>query len=49
MNVVDRIRLEYAVQRYDFWLELRGVEGPGAGSSDASCGATSPRQWPTWA
>lgn len=27
MTVVDRIRTEYAVQRYDFWLELRGVRG----------------------
>ncbi len=27
MNIVDRIRTEYAIQRYDFWLELRGVRG----------------------
>jgi len=25
MKLVDRLRTEYAVQRYDFWLELRGV------------------------
>ncbi len=27
MSVIDRIRIENAVQRYDFWLELRGVRG----------------------
>lgn len=27
MNIIDRIRTENAVQRYDFWLELRGVRG----------------------
>lgn len=25
MNLVDRARIEYAVQRYGFWLDLRGV------------------------
>lgn len=25
MKVIDRIRLEYAIQRYDFWLDVRGV------------------------
>ncbi len=27
MNLIDRARLEYAVMRYDFWLELRGARG----------------------
>lgn len=27
MNVVDRARVEYAVTRYDFWLDLRGTRG----------------------
>lgn len=27
MNVIDRLRIEYAIARYDFWLELRGVRG----------------------
>lgn len=27
MNVIDMLRREYAVQRYEFWLELRGVRG----------------------
>ncbi len=27
MRLLDRIRLESAVLRYDFWLELRGVGG----------------------
>src|SRR5699024_2234324 len=25
MRTTDRIRLEHAVQRYDFWLDMRGV------------------------
>lgn len=25
MRTVDRIRIEHAVQRYDFWLDMRGV------------------------
>ena len=25
MTIIDRIRMENAVQRYDFWLDLRGV------------------------
>lgn len=25
MNVIDRVRIWHAVQRYDMWLELRGV------------------------
>ena len=27
MNVLDRLRLESALVRYDFWLEMRGVRG----------------------
>ena len=27
MNVIDRLRLERAVQSYDWWLDLRGVPG----------------------
>jgi len=27
MNVLDRVRLEAAVQRYDWWLSLRGAPG----------------------
>lgn len=25
MNIIDRVRIEYAVARYDFWLETREV------------------------
>ncbi|MFC7488418.1 hypothetical protein ACOCJ7_09035 [Knoellia sp. CPCC 206453] len=28
MKLFDRLRVEYAIIRYDFWLELRGVRGP---------------------
>lgn len=27
MGIIDRIRIENAVQTYDFWLELRGTRG----------------------
>ncbi|PRY62673.1 hypothetical protein BCF74_104109 [Knoellia remsis] len=27
MNVIDTLRIESAIQRYDFWLEMRGVAG----------------------
>lgn len=27
MNAIDRLRLESAIVRYDFWLEMRGVRG----------------------
>lgn len=27
MNLIDKIRIEYAVQKYDYWLELRGTRG----------------------
>lgn len=27
MNLVDRVRTETAIARYDFWLEMRGVRG----------------------
>lgn len=27
MGIIDRLRIEDAVQRYDFWLELRGARG----------------------
>ncbi|KGN33397.1 hypothetical protein N802_14050 [Knoellia sinensis KCTC 19936] len=27
MNVIDRVRIEAAILRYDFWLEMRGVRG----------------------
>ena len=27
MNIVDRARIESAILRYDFWLEMRGVRG----------------------
>ncbi|GAA4123447.1 hypothetical protein GCM10022415_28600 [Knoellia locipacati] len=27
MNLIDRTRIETAVARYDFWLEMRGVRG----------------------
>ncbi|WP_035902832.1 hypothetical protein [Knoellia subterranea] len=28
MSLIDRIRTETAILRYDFWLEMRGVNGP---------------------
>ncbi|WP_404383313.1 hypothetical protein LL946_18395 [Knoellia locipacati] len=27
MNTIDRLRIESAILRYDFWLEMRGVGG----------------------
>ena len=27
MNLIDRFRIETAILRYDFWLEMRGVRG----------------------
>ena len=27
MNIIDRLRIESAILRYDFWLEMRGVRG----------------------
>lgn len=27
MNLIDRARIETAIARYDFWLEMRGVRG----------------------
>jgi hypothetical protein len=27
MNLIDRLRIESAILRYDFWLEMRGVRG----------------------
>lgn len=27
MNAIDRLRIESAILRYDFWLEMRGLKG----------------------
>lgn len=38
MNLIERIRLERAVQTYSWWLDLRGAPGRDGAGSVGSCG-----------